>query len=70
MYMINQNRCIACGGCLEICPRLAIYMMGIATIDPLVCNECGECQEWCQVGAIEEINDDLFWETCKCSDLQ
>lgn len=52
--MVNQNKCIACGACISICPVNAIkFVKGKAQIDPNKCIKCGSCAQFCPVNAIE-----------------
>ena len=44
--------CIACGSCVETCPRSAIALEETAVIDPRLCNGCGMCVEDCSYGAL------------------
>ena len=52
--MIDQNTCIGCGVCVNICPVGAISLKnGKAVIDPQVCIKCGSCEGSCPVSAIK-----------------
>lgn len=53
--MVNQNKCIACGACIEICPVGAISWdtNGKSKIDPKKCIKCHSCESICPVEAIE-----------------
>jgi len=44
--LINQNKCVACGNCVAVCPMGAIYVdqaKNRATINDDACVECGTC---------------------------
>ncbi len=63
---INQDNCIQCGACLEVCPNGGITEMdAVYMIDPNLCQDCQgfagqtHCEEACPVGAIEE--DTMDW---------
>jgi len=55
---VNQDECVACGNCAEICPEGAIAIGSKASIDAASCIGCGECLQVCPEKAI-----DLDWET-------
>ncbi|MFX0136275.1 MAG: FAD-dependent oxidoreductase [Candidatus Hodarchaeota archaeon] len=70
---INQEKCIGCGKCIEICPYNAIEMvkvekeMGLynmimrkARIVNFVCKGCGACVVECSVGAIDQNHFSKF----------
>lgn len=52
---IDQNQCIGCGICVDICPVQA-FRMGPDDLQPLwlqgICTCCEECDEQCPTGAI------------------
>ncbi len=40
--------CIGCRRCFSVCPSGAVSMDGpLASIDPLLCTQCGKCREVC-----------------------
>ena len=44
--VINQNKCVACGNCVAVCPMGAIYVDPVknrAQINDDACVECGTC---------------------------
>lgn len=51
---LEQEACIGCGMCLEVCPQEVLAMEhGKARIsEPDACMECGACMMNCPVGAI------------------
>lgn len=53
--MVDKNKCIACGTCVQMCPVGAISFdeNGLATIDPNKCIKCGTCEVACPVQAIK-----------------
>lgn len=67
---INQDLCIQCGTCLDVCPDGGIAEIeAVYMVDPRLCRECSgftgrtRCEESCPVGAIEE--DTWDWGDAK-----
>lgn len=51
--IINKEICTGCGGCIEICPPLAILLKDEkAQIEAEFCEECGFCAAHCPMDAI------------------
>lgn len=52
---VNKNRCVACGACMNGCPRNAIKIWKgcYAKIDEDLCVGCGKCANVCPAGSIE-----------------
>jgi len=56
MILIDEERCTACGLCLEACPRGAIALgESGANIDEDLCAGCAACMTACPQGAIYEV---------------
>lgn len=54
---VNDQLCLACGGCISICPQDAILMQGNrAFIIKKKCTSCGLCIKTCPVSAIREVD--------------
>ena len=52
MAVINTEICVACGGCLDLCPTIAIRMIDDqVNIDTEKCIDCGICVKVCPVNA-------------------
>jgi ferredoxin len=51
--LVRKEICLACGGCISVCPQDAILMVtskALVTRDR--CNSCSICVKTCPVGAI------------------
>ncbi len=54
---IVGGECDGCGSCINVCPRGAISIEGLApSIDPVSCNGCGACVSVCSSGVLELPN--------------
>ena len=54
MPIINQDQCIGCNKCVDICPVNAISIKnGKAFIDQEKCIHCKKCLNICPTNAIE-----------------
>jgi ferredoxin len=51
--VVRPEACVACGACVEACPRGAIGLDEVATIDAGYCTGCGICVETCAYDALE-----------------
>ena len=52
MVRINPDICLVCGGCIDLCPQTAIFMIDdTVVVDPEKCIECNICVKVCPVGA-------------------
>ena len=52
---IEKEKCSGCGGCVNLCPAIAIYFRDDkAVIDMEICTECGTCIPICGRGAPQE----------------
>ena len=50
---VDKRKCLACGGCISVCPQDAIsWIGGKAQVDPKKCISCAICIRTCPVGAI------------------
>ncbi len=49
---IDKEKCVGCGGCVNLCPQSAIYFVdNRAVIDQFACTECRTCVLACGMGA-------------------
>ncbi len=52
---VNAEKCLACGGCITICPQDAIrFNSGRAWVDEKKCISCYLCVKYCPYGAISK----------------
>ena len=52
MAVINNDICVACGGCIELCPVAAIRMINDkVNINSEKCVDCGICVKVCPLNA-------------------
>ena len=52
MVKIDADKCVGCGGCIDLCPSIAISMIDdLVTIDDQLCTECGICVKVCPMRA-------------------
>ncbi|MEM2918000.1 MAG: 4Fe-4S dicluster domain-containing protein [Candidatus Altiarchaeota archaeon] len=45
--------CYSCGGCVAVCPKMAITLESCAEIDPKRCISCKICEKACPLGLID-----------------
>ncbi len=52
MVKIDSEKCVGCGGCIDLCPSIAISMIDdLVIIDDQLCTECGICVKVCPMNA-------------------
>ena len=52
MVKINRDVCTGCGGCIDLCPTIAISMVDDKVqVDNELCTECKICVKVCPVNA-------------------
>ena len=61
MAVINTEVCVACGGCIELCPTTAIRMIDDkVNINEEKCVDCGICFNVCPVNAPFASDKDAY----------
>ncbi|MCX8158480.1 MAG: 4Fe-4S binding protein [Candidatus Diapherotrites archaeon] len=52
MVKYNQEKCLYCGGCVSVCPVMALELMETyIKYDAKKCINCNSCVKICPVGA-------------------
>lgn len=51
--IVHRETCLACGGCISVCPQDAIVMYSCkAVVNNDICTGCAVCINTCPIGAI------------------
>lgn len=50
--VVQVDKCIGCGVCVDACPQNAIKMNNHAIVDPELCTACAICVSECPTDAI------------------
>ena len=53
--VVDAEKCVECGICVDVCPADAISVNGKAEIDHEKCTGCGACVDECSQDAISLI---------------
>jgi len=58
MVRIETSKCTGCGGCIDLCPEIAIRMINdVVTINEELCTECDICIKVCPMRAPYEVTE-------------
>lgn len=58
MVRIETSKCTGCGGCIDLCPAIAISMINdVVTINEELCTECKICIKVCPMRAPYEVTE-------------
>ena len=61
---VDEEKCIGCGDCMEVCFYSAISMEGkLAKVDKKICDGCALCAQMCPTGAIGLWHEGQFVPT-------
>ena len=56
MIKIDVDKCVGCGGCIDLCPATAISLVNDRSfVDVDLCLECETCVKVCPVRAPEKV---------------
>ena len=56
MVTIDTTKCTGCGGCIDLCPVIAISLIDdVACVNSELCTECGTCIKVCPMQAPSEV---------------
>ena len=52
--VVEQSLCVACGACMEICPRgaITVWKGSYSVVDDALCIGCGLCAKECPASVI------------------
>src|SRR5437773_8469321 len=53
---VDESRCLSCGGCVSVCPRMDIPVSNFNSIaEGVLCRGCGLCVRLCPVEALRQV---------------
>lgn len=57
MVKIDENKCTGCGGCIDLCPPIAVSLVkDVAVVNDELCTNCDICIKVCPMGAPYEAS--------------
>ena len=58
MVGVATSKCVGCGGCIDLCPSIAISMINdVVIIDEKLCTECCICIKVCPMRAPYKLDE-------------
>lgn len=60
--LFYANKCLACGECVQVCPRGVHTICERHTVDRNPCIACGECVKACPTGALQLCGEEMSIE--------
>jgi ferredoxin len=53
---VDPNICLSCGGCVSVCPRMAVPVSHFNSLaEGILCRGCGICVQVCPVEALRQV---------------
>jgi len=53
---VDEHRCLSCGGCISVCPRMVVPVSRFDSLaEGILCRGCGLCVQVCPVEALSQI---------------
>lgn len=53
---LDENRCLSCGGCISVCPRMTVPVSHMNSLaEGILCRGCGLCVQVCPVEALSQV---------------
>jgi len=52
MIIVNRDKCARCGGCVSVCPVMALDLTEHGLECDSKCIDCGTCVKFCPVHAL------------------
>ena len=53
---VDETRCLSCGSCVSVCPRMQIPVSRLNSIEAgVLCRGCGLCVRACPVEALSQV---------------
>jgi ferredoxin len=58
MTKIDTDKCTGCGGCIDLCPEIAISMINdVVIVNEELCTGCNICIKVCPMRAPYEVTE-------------